>query len=157
MTTIQESIIQELEKFNESIVEALDSKRISNTREAARSLRIEHGDDFFRSIGIFYLEFLDTGRGPGNPPPFNRILEWAMQKTGQPKEKVWGLAVYVTDKIARLGTEIFRNNSEGIELQEKIVTLRKEIQVAVKQATIVTIRQKLDRFKKIHMKNKYNR
>lgn len=157
MTDQIKAIIKEVERFNDSIRETLTAKGINDTGEAARSLYVDYGSDFVRSIGIFYLEFLDTGRGPGNPPPFNRILEWAMQKTGQPKEKVWGLAVYVTDKIARLGTEIFRNNSEGIELQEKIVTLRKEIQVAVKQATIVTIRQKLDRFKKIHMKNKYNR
>ena len=78
MTTI-EAIIKDVERFNDSIVNALDSKNISNTREAAESIRIEFGFDFVRSIGIFYLEFLDTGRGPGEPPPFGKILEWAMQ------------------------------------------------------------------------------
>lgn len=145
--TIIEGIIKKVEKFHDSIVNALDTKNISNTREAAESLRIEFGFDFVRSIGIFYLEFLDTGRGPGKPPPFGRILEWAMQRTGEDASGAWGLAVYTRDKIARLGTQIFRNNSEGIELSEKILTLREEINKSIRKSVDFTLNQRLDRFK----------
>ena len=149
-----QAIINEVEKFNDSIREALDSKGISDTREAANSLRIEFENDFVRSIGIFYLEFLDTGRGPGKPPPFKKILEWAMRRTGQPKNEVWGLAVYVTNKIAEVGTAIFQNNSKGIELDKKIVTLREGLNQAISESVKIEINQRLDRFKKI-AKQKY--
>ena len=151
-----QAAIKEVEKFNNSIKETLTAKGISNTGEAARSLFVEHGKDFVQSIGIFYIEFLDTGRGPGNPPPFKPILEWAMRKTGQNANDSWGLAVYVRDKIAKLGTEIFRNNNEGLQISKKIVTLRKELRGALLESTIVTVKQRLDRFKKQHIKNKYN-
>ena len=152
--TTKEIIIQELELFNDSIRQTLNSKRISNTGEAENSLRVEFGksgnSDIFKSIGIFYLEFLDTGRGGGNPPPFNKILLWAMQKTGQPKEEVWGLAVYVRNKIAEMGTAIFRDNSKGIELDKKTQELKENVLIQIKKNEVAQITQKLDFFK-----NKY--
>ena len=150
-----ETISTEVQKFNDSIIEALDSKNITNTGEAARSLRVEAGNDYVRSYGIFYLEFLDTGRGPGKPPLFHKILEWAMQRTRQTKSECWGLAVYVTDKIARLGTEIFRNNSKGIELSKKIVNLQENINNEVTKDVKYTLTQKLDYFKKEFMKKNF--
>ena len=150
-----EATIKEVEKFNDSIRDALNSKNISDTGEAARSLFVEHGEDFVRSIGIFYIEFLDTGRGPGKKPPFRPILVWAMRRTGEDASGAWGLAVHVQNKIAELGTLIFQNNSKGIELDKKIVTLRKNLNEALRESTILTIRQKLDKFKRAHIKNKY--
>lgn len=144
------AIIKEVEKFNDSIVEALDSKNISNTREAARSLHIEYGKDFVRSIGIFYLEFLDTGRAPGNFPPIQPLIDWAKSKFGVNDAEAKQIAFLTGRKIARLGTEIFRNNSKGIELSEKIVTLRKAINESVKESVVLEIKQKLDKFKKIY-------
>lgn len=152
MSTQIEIIINEVEKFNRSIIDALDSKNITNTGEAARSLRVESGDDWVRSLGIFYLEFLDTGRGSGKPPPFGKILQWAMQKTGQSKNECWGLAVYVTNKIAELGTEIFINNSKGIELEEKIKILRENLNNEVRKDVTLNIEKKLDVFKKAFKK-----
>lgn len=149
------AVIKEVERFNDSIRDTLTAKGISDTGEAARSLFVEFGADFVQSIGIFYIEFLDTGRGPGKEPPFKKILAWAMRRTGQDASGAWGLAVYVRDKIARLGTEIFRNNSKGLEIDKKIVTLREAINEAVRESTIATIRQRLNKFKIAHIKNKY--
>jgi hypothetical protein len=40
------SIVKEVEKFNESIKDALYSKNISNTGEAARSLYVDWGENW---------------------------------------------------------------------------------------------------------------
>lgn len=152
-----EVTIKEVEKFNDSIIATLDSKRISDTGEAARSLLVEHGENFVRSIGIFYIEFLDTGRAPGKFPPRAPIARWVESKLGiSPSDSEFDGVVYViSKKIADLGTTIFRNNSKGIELDKKIVTLRKNLNEALRESTIFTIEQRLNRFKTAHLKNKY--
>ncbi len=157
MSTSIDIVIQEVEKFNDSIKEALNVKNINDTREAANSLFVEHGKDFVRSIGIFYLEFLDTGRAPGKFPPRAPIASWVESKLGiSPNDSEFDGIVYViSKKIADLGTTIFRNNEKGIELDKKIVTLRKNLNKALTESTVLTIKQKLDRFKRAHNKNKY--
>lgn len=155
MNNTIKNIILEVEKFNESIVRTLDSKNISNTREAANSLYVEHGKDFVRSIGIFYLEFLDTGRAPGKLPPIKPLLEWASQRTGQPEREVWGLAKYVQKKIAEVGTNIFINNRKGIELDKKILTLRKAINESITESVVAEVNQRLDKFKKEFQRKKF--
>ncbi|MCK5613612.1 hypothetical protein KAR91_67710 [Candidatus Pacearchaeota archaeon] len=152
-----EIVIQEVEKFNDSIRDALNSKDISDTGEAARSLFVEHGKDFVQSIGIFYIEFLDTGRAPGKFPPRAPIARWVESKLGiSPTDPEFNGIVYViSKKIADLGTTIFRNQGKGIELDKKIVTLRKNLTEALTESVKTTIKQKLDKFKRVHIKNKY--
>lgn len=153
--SVQKAVIKEVEKFNDSIIRTLDTKNISNTREAARSLRVEYGKDFVRSIGIFYLEFLDTGRGPGKFPPISPLIDWAKVKFGANEEEAKQIAFAVSHKIKKLGTEIFRNNKKGIELDKKILTLRKAIIEAISEEAKIEIEQKLDRFKKKFKNLKY--
>jgi len=150
MDYIIKQTILEIERFNDSIKDALDSKNISNTREAANSLRVEFGENFVNSIGIFYLEFLDTGRGPGLPPPFEPIMRWAIMKTGQQRSELYGLVKYVREKIASIGTEIFNNHSLGIELDKKILTLKENLSENIQLATKLEIIQGMDKFKKIY-------
>jgi len=152
---IIESIILEVEKFNQSIKDALDSKKISNTGEASRSIYIDYGSDFVKSIGIFYLEFLDTGRGPGKFPPLQPLIDWAKNKFGVSDREAKQIAYLTGRKIAALGTEIFLNNSKGIELKEKIVILRENINKAALEATKIEIKQQLNRFKQAFLKQKY--
>ena len=152
-----EAAIKEVEKFNDSIIDALDSKNISNTGEAARSIYIDFGENFVRSIGIFYLEFLDTGRAPGKFPPREPIAEWVQSKFGlSPGSSEFdGIVFVIQRKIAQLGTEIYLNKGRGIELSEKIVTLRENLNIALRESTVLTIKQKLDRFKKLYHKKKF--
>ena len=142
-----ELVKEEFELFNESIRDALTTKKINNTKEAYNSLRVEYSNNSVKSLGIFYLEFLDTGRGPGKLPPFAPILKWAMEKTGQTEQECWGLAKYVQQKIANVGTEIFLDNSKGIELDEKIkllrVTLNEKLTIQVKEQ----LTQRLNKYK----------
>lgn len=152
-----QAIINEVEKFNDSIRDALNSKNISDTGEAANSLRVEFGDDFVRSIGIFYLEFLDTGRAPGKFPPKEPIERWVKSKLGKTDSDpdFDGIVFVIQRKIAKLGTAIFINNSKGIELDKKIVALRKSLNMAISNSVKVEINQRLNRFKKI-AQQKYN-
>lgn len=152
-----EAAIREVEKFNNSIRDALDSKNISNTREAARSIYIDYGENFVRSIGIFYLEFLDTGRAHGKFPPREPIAEWVQSRFGlSPGNSEFdGIVFVIQRKIAQLGTEIYLNKGKGIELSEKIVTLRENLIAALRESTILTVKQRLNRFKQAHIKNKY--
>jgi hypothetical protein len=148
MNQIIDAVVEEFEKFNDSIIQTLAVKKINDTKEAARSLEVKHGRDFVQSLGIFYIEFLDTGRGPGEKPPWKPILEWAMRRTGQTASEVWGLAVYVQEKIAEIGTNIFINNKKGLEIDKKIVTLRKAVNEAISEEMDFILEKKLDRFKK---------
>jgi hypothetical protein len=152
-----EAIVKEVEKFNESIKDALDSKNISDTGEAADSLYVKHGIDFVQSIGIFYLEFLDTGRGPGKFPPKEPIEDWVQGKLGKsPSDSDFdGIVFVIQRKIAEIGTSIFLNNNEGVELDKKIAKLRENINEAVAESVKLQVLKKLDRFKKVATKQKY--
>jgi hypothetical protein len=141
------SIVKEVEKFNESIKDALDSKNISNTGEAARSLYVDWGENWVKSIGIFYLEFLDTGRGPGKMPPIEPLIRWAENKFGVDEEEATSIAWGTAKMIAKFGTMIFQNNGKGIELEKKIITLNENLRDVIRESAKFEIKEKLNEFK----------
>ena len=100
---------------------------------------------------------MDTGRGPGKFPPRRPIERWVESKLGiSPSDSEFDGVVYIiSKKIADLGTTIFRNQGKGIELDKKIVTLRKNLNEALRESTVIQIKEKLNRFKTIAMKQKY--
>lgn len=114
-----------VEQFNQSIRDDLSFKNIDDTGEAASSMRIEVNENknSVTSYGIFYMYYLDKGRGPGKFPPVNVITDWAVNKPVEISPYLIGR------KIAREGTEIFKNSSKGIELDNK----RKELLNKLKQ------------------------
>ena len=159
MSAIIEAIVKEVEAFNQSIRDTLASKRINNTGEASKSLEVIHGKDFVQSVGVFYLEFLDTGRG-SNPKKSSKgkfleaIKKWLRTKHGITKEpELTKKAEHVVYRINALGTLIFRDNKKGIELTKKISILRENINEEVADAVKIEIEQKLDKFKKIYKFN----
>ena len=151
MNKTTQMIIDELNAFNESIRDALDAKNINASGEASRSLRVESDINIVRSIGIFYLEFLDTGRGPGKRPPISKLIQWAKIKFGASDEESVKIAFAVANNIKELGTLIYRNNKEGIELNKKIVTLRKAINEKLGESAKADVKQLLNKFKKKHL------
>ena len=157
MTDQIKAIISEVERFNDSIRDTLTAKGINDTGEAARSLYVDYGNDFVRSVGIFYIEFLDTGRAPGKFPPKDPIGKWVQSKIGisDTDPEFDSIVFLIQRKIARLGTEIFRNNGKGLEIDKKIVTLRKALDDVVAESVISSINKRLDLFKKANLKNKY--
>ncbi len=150
MSATIDMIVRELELFNQLIKNDLDGKSISNTNTAKNSLRTERGEDFARSIGIFYLEFLDTGRGGGKFPPTDVMKLWVRQKLGVTNAtEINQVAFLVGRKISLLGTEIQKNPSKGIELSKKIVALRQNIREQLGIVAKADVIQVLDKFKKI--------
>lgn len=152
-----DEIIKLVEDFNDSIIETLNVKKINDTREAARSLHVKHGKDFVQSIGIFYIEFLETGRFPGKMPPLAPIEDWVERKLGIDylDSDFDGVVYAIRKKIADMGTRIYQNNSRGLEIGKKIVNLRKAINEEVQNAVKIEIQKKLDRFIKKHKQNNY--
>lgn len=148
MTLVLEEILKEVEIFNESIRKTLDEKGISNTEEASKSLRIEFGNNFVKSIGVFYLEFLDTGRGPGKFPNIGAIREWVRTKKGITDARELDRVTFlVARRIAQIGTRIFRDNSKGIELEKKINILNERLIETSSKAAKAEVLQRLDRYK----------
>jgi hypothetical protein len=115
---ILESVMRE---FNDSIKETLRAKGIDNTREASESLRIESDKDSVKSIGVDYIEYLDRGRPPGKFPPVDKIRQWVSTKPVEINPYLVG------KKISIEGTEIFKNPSKGLELDDKISKLQDEL------------------------------
>lgn len=147
---IIEIVKQEFENFNESIKETLQQKGINATKEAFNSLRVETNENNVKSLGVFYLEFLDTGRAGGKKPPYEKILQWLVVKTGLDESELKGLAFYVQNKIANEGTEIFKNNSKGIELTKKKEIVRENLSISLKKEIKEQLIQRLDKFKKLY-------
>lgn len=153
MSNLTDAIIRELELFNESIRDTLYGKNITNTGTAKKSLRTEHVSNSYKSIGIFYLEFLDTGRGSGGLPPINKIHNWVKSKLGITDEKQsLSVAYAVAKKIQRLGTEIFKDPSKGINLDAKVKQLKEDLNRKMAEGIKLDIIQKLDKFKNKHLK-----
>lgn len=151
MSKTIEMILAEVEAFNESIREVLNAKKINASGEASRSLRVESDFESVKSIGIFYLEFLDTGRGPGKRPPISKLIQWAKIKFGTDEKESTQIAFAVANNIKELGTLIFRDNKKGIELNKKIVTLRKAINEKLGESAKADVKQLLNKFKKKHL------
>ena len=150
MGIILDGIEKEVIKLNDSIKLELDIQDINNTGEASRSLEVKKYDNRVQSLGVFYLEFLDTGRGPGKYPPTNKIRLWVQQKLGLTDEKEINTATFlISRKIKELGTQIFEKKKKGIGLTEKTERLRKEISSKLPDLAKAEVIQRLDKYKKL--------
>ena len=113
MSELIENTVLLVEAFNDEIRNDLSSKGIDSSGQAANSIRITKTSNSVTSFGIDYLYYLDKGRGPGKFPPPESIKKWVESKPVPVHPFVIGR------KIAREGTEIFKDNSKGIELDKK--------------------------------------
>lgn len=133
-----------LNNFNKSIKDAIDSKGLNTTGKAKDSLRIEVKETLNKvngkSIGVDYLEVLNTGRGPGKFPPIDAIKKWTENK---PVDVVPFL---VGRKIALEGTEIFKDNAKGIQLTILVARAEKELVKNIAVGIAFDFQQKLNKF-----------
>lgn len=144
MSKTTEIVRTVLNNFNKSIKDAIDSKGLSNTGKAKDSLRIEVKETLNKvngkSIGVDYLEVLNTGRGPGKFPPPNKIEAWTETKPVEIDPFLVGR------KIAREGTEIFKDKSKGIELDKLTAQAAKELTKKIAVGIAFDLQQKLNKF-----------
>ena len=142
-------IAKEAQQTLDEIVTSLATQKIDNTGAARESLRLEIKENQVLGIGIFYLEFLDKGRGPGKMPPFQPIFDWVTSKLGLSGTAAMSATYHIRNKIADHGTDIFINNELGIELDEKIEKLRERIKKNIGESIKVDVKRELDKYLKI--------
>jgi len=112
-----------LNNLKDKIRDVLRFKNLDNTGDAENSLEIS-GNEL---LGNDYIYYLDKGRGSGKFPPVNNIVEWVRSKLGLTGTESKQVAFLVGRKIANEGTEIFKDNSKGIELDKLVDETLKEL------------------------------
>jgi hypothetical protein len=103
----------------------LAGKGLDASGSASASLEVSGN----QLTGNSYIYYLDQGRGPGKFPP--TLVDWVRLKLGLEGREAKQVDFLVRRKIARQGTEIYRNKSKGIQLdrliEETIDELTKEL------------------------------
>src|SRR5690606_31720067 len=76
--------------------------------------------------GRKYTEQLVWGRKPGKRPPISALEKWAQVKLGLSGKQALGAAFAIANKIADVGTEIYKNNgTDLLEVLNKPENLRR--------------------------------
>lgn len=112
-----------LSKLSDSIANAIESKGLINSGDVIRSLEIKGN----KLLANDYIYYLDQGRGPGKYPPMMSLRQWVMNKLGVEPDEVNSIAYLISRKIARDGTDIFRNSAKGIQLDILVDAMLEEI------------------------------
>jgi len=151
MDNTEKKLIELVNEFNEEIKKDLINKGINDTKKAYNSIRTEldKENQKVQSIGVDYIEILNYGRSPGSFPPKQNIQEWVRSKLGITDEKQnKGVAFLISRKIAQKGTNIFLNKSKGVEVEKKIIDLRKKIKDQLGESVKADALIVLDKFNK---------
>ena len=117
------------EDFVRMIKQQFDDKGLNYTGKAKDSIsyKVENTNKLIIE-GIARTLFLEFGRRPGTPPPFNVIKEWVIKKLAPPENAVWIITKTIVDKIAAKGTRILTNKSLGLNIDIVLEELNNELQ-----------------------------
>lgn len=85
--------------------------------DAKNSLKAMVTEDGLSIVGNRYVGALDKGRRPGKFPPVQVIRDWVASKLGITGQENSSIAFLVGRKISIEGTNIYKNKSEGLELE----------------------------------------
>lgn len=110
-----------LNNLKEKIKSTLAEKNIDNSGEASLSLEVKES----QLLGNHYIYYLNQGRGPGKFPP--SMMGWIRDKLGLHGVEAKQVDFLVRRKIAREGTEIFKNKSKGLEFDKLVDDMLDEI------------------------------
>ena len=135
---------------------AMKDKGLDASGRTSRELSIESSKRNEASlIGPAHLIFLNVGRGPGKFPPIQNIQDWIQNKGLQGRDaqgrfiKQQSFVFLVRRKIAREGTEIFKDKTKGLEfqkiLEKRLPDLEKEIGTLTAQLTAALLIESLGR------------
>lgn len=118
---IKDVVILELERFNESVKRTIKDKHMDASGDAYNSLAVVDRGNVISSVGNFYIEYLNRGRGPGGMPPLVAIIRWVKLKKSSKKMDPFAIA----RNIAKYGTKIYRDKdrSLGLQLEDKVKEL----------------------------------
>ena len=126
-----EIIKKHLELLKSAIQDELRNKNLDSSGEASNSLEVEEN----KLLGNDYIYFLDQGRKPGKFPPPQNIRDWVRDKLtiGDDESSV---AYLVGRKIANEGTEIYKDKTKGIQLDNLIKTMLKELYKEIEEEAV---------------------
>lgn len=115
------------QKFVDRIKNQFDKQGLNDTGQAKESLSYQVKDGKLIIEGKARALFLEFGRSPGKPPPFEVIKDWVVRKLNPPKEAVWIITKTIVDKIAQKGTDIFTDKAKGLQIEIILDDLNKEL------------------------------
>lgn len=144
---IIDDIATQVEIFKENLQNVLQQRNLIDTKKAFESLRVESGSNYVRLIGVDYLEFLDRGSRPWSDksPKSVKKLGYILQVSGWAERK--GVNPYaVASVIVKKGSQIFRGKRAGIELDELIKDFQKDLNEAIRTASLIEIKRGLNKF-----------
>lgn len=104
-------------EFVQQIKSQFDQKRLNDRGGAKNSISYTVEDQRLVIHGLARVLFINFGRRPGTPPPFEVIKEWVERKLDVEPEGVWIVTKTIVDKIAEKGTDILTDRAKGLELE----------------------------------------
>lgn len=119
-----------LHSFGEDLVKRIqqefDNKNLNDRGGASGSLEFSVEGEKVVVYGLARVLFLEFGRRPGDPPPFDVIQGWVERKLNVPAEEVDSVAWAIVKKIAKEGTSILTDKAKGLELEIILADLLEE-------------------------------
>lgn len=80
------------------------------------SLAVEVVDGNGYIKGTDYTYYLVNGRAQGTPPPIQPLINWVANKMGITGKEGVNIAYAVKNKIAKEGTDYYKNNTDLLEV-----------------------------------------
>ena len=151
---VSDLVLADLDEFIKLLREELAKQRkhapINDTMKASKSIyKRKIGETDFQVLGAEYIEMLNKGRGNGKRPPISALQKWVQSKLKiSDKKEALSVAFAVAKKIEREGTEIFKDNSQGIELSKNVEVFAQKLSKDVSRYLVFEIKEKLNKFAK---------
>jgi hypothetical protein len=108
-----------LNNLKANIQSVMASKNIYNSGQASESLEVVDN----KLLGNHYIYYLDKGSAPWSNPGNYKALGYILTKNGWAKINPYAAAW----AIAHKGSQIFQNNSKGIELDMLVDNMLDEL------------------------------
>lgn len=124
-----------LNGIKDKIRDRLAERNLDNTGEAGLSLEVRGAELW----GADYLYYLDQGRGPGKFPPPSNIIGWVRSKLGLDDTEAKQVAYLIGRKISKEGTDIWRNKTKGIQLDQLIEEALEELEEEIAEQAKVEV------------------
>jgi len=127
------------EEFVRDIRDAFDEKNLIDRGGAKNSISFRTEPNRLLIEGLGRVGFLNFGRRPGTPPPFNVIRDWVIRKLNPPEEGVYPITKAIVKKIAEKGTDILTDRTKGLELEIIMAELTEELSEKIINFTALEI------------------
>lgn len=127
------------------IKDQFDSKGLNDTGKGKGSISAKADGNKIIVEGLARVLFLEYGRGGNknyNSESWKELMPiirpWVVRRLGVPDSENFGLARYISDKIAREGTDIFTDQAKGLQLELIVADILEKAlnEVANEQARI---------------------